>query len=115
MDDRYYFYCLRLQSLIGKCSCEKFDPINSNVSDVLDEVSAFLKARIFTKELKIDECESLLKLYEKAIDLYEERYLENSIHHSGSWDDYIDAFSIAKEYVLKGRKINGGDAKDSEC
>lgn len=90
-DHQYYYFLYTgyLDSLIVKCKCEKYDPLNSNGSDVLDIVSAYLRKCLIEKEGNKMYLDEIMQRFKIAVELYRRRYIDKTGYAPGNLDAYL--------------------------
>ena len=85
-DHQYYYFLYTgyLNSLISKCKCEKYDPLNSNGSDILDEVAAYLKKCLIEKDGNRMYIDELIQKFKNAAELFRQRYIDKTGYAPGN-------------------------------
>lgn len=99
-NSQYYYFLYQgfLLSLIGKCRCRHYDPLNSNGTDILDTVHAYLRESFLNPD-KNDEafaehqCE-LTNLFRTALKSFEDRWIEDTHMPLPNIDGYLSFLSL---------------------
>ena len=104
----YYTLMYKLNSLIGKCQCSKFSALNGFGSDALDEACAYLRVVACYETFDyicIKEFKDLTDLFEKAVEIYKRKYMDETNLEPGAYESYMETLSIATEFLM----LKGGE------
>ena len=110
-DYYYYLYTNYLTSLKGKCKCEKYDALNGNGCETLDQIEAYLRQvcskladykfeRLQTNRVLVHECinaKTLLDLFESVVIDFKKRYVEQTGYAPGNLDAYLFTINMFKD------------------